>query len=254
MADEFKILLHAMQDAGAALNELQRADDFIQKKANDELLTKADLLVNEILRSRISQHFPDDGWLSEENVDDKSRLMTDRVWMVDPIDGTKEFVNDIAEYAISVALIENGKPIIGAIYNPATKEFFHAEKDQGAWTQNQRLHCRRSSSASFLLLASRSEFDRGEWDRFKSQHHIKPTGSIAYKLALVAAGKADATFSLGPKSEWDIAAGVLIVQEAGGIVTDKNGNDFEFNREDVLVDGIVASTAEIYPEVMAMIK
>lgn len=255
MADEFKILLHAMQDAGDAIKELQRSEDFIQKKSSNEMVTQADLLVNEILRTRLMQHFPDDGWLSEENVDDKARLLCERVWMVDPIDGTKEFANEVPEYAISVALVKEGQPIIAAVYNPATQEFFHAEKNAGAWLQNTRLRCRRSKGPhQFSLLASRSEFVRGEWEKFAALHEVKAIGSIAYKLALVAAGKADATFSLGPKNEWDVAAGVLLVQEAGGIVTDKQGKEILFNRENVLVNGIVATTQESNAEILKLIK
>lgn len=255
MADEFKVLLHAMQDAGDAIKELQRAERVIATKKNNDIVTKADLLINEILRTRLAQHFPDDGWLSEENVDDKSRLLCDRVWIVDPIDGTREFTNGVPEYAISVALVENGQPIIGAIYNPATQEFFHAEKGAGAWLENTRLHCRRSCDANRLtLLASRSEYARGEWDKFAGKHELKALGSIAYKMALIASGKADATFSLGPKNEWDIAAGVLLVEEAGGVVTNKHGAKIIFNQENVLVDGIVATAKEVNSEILRLIK
>lgn len=247
------ILLQATRSAGAAILKLQVEGFSVARKENRDLVTQADLLANEILRSMLTEHFPAYGWLSEETVDDKGRLDCQYVWVVDPIDGTIEFTHGIPEYAISVALVKNGTPVVAVVFNPASNELFHAVKGKGAWLNNKKLVCNETPSNDFLLLASRSEYKRGEWEAFEVNHRVKVVGSIAYKLALVAAGYAHATFSLSPKNEWDIAAGTLLVLEAGGVVTDKNKKPFLFNQENVLVDGIVASAANISNDIFQLI-
>jgi myo-inositol-1(or 4)-monophosphatase len=241
MKDKVRVLLQAMREAGAAVLTLRKNDIHVSTKSNRDVVTQADLLVNEILQSHLHRHFPDDGWLSEETVDDFTRLERQRVWIVDPIDGTQEFIQQIPEYAISVALVENGIPIIASIFNPATNELFYAVKNQGAWQDEKKLHCLFESTADKVFLVSRSEYARGEWDAFARNQHIKQVGSIAYKLALVASGHAYATLSYGPKNEWDIAAGVLLVTEAGGRVTNNRQETIMFNNKDTLVDGIIAT-------------
>ena len=244
MMTEIDILLPIMHEAGAAIFAVQQSGLHVATKINGDIVTKADLLVNDILQSRLMKQFPADGWLSEENKDDFNRLTCDRVWIVDPIDGTREFAQGIPEYAISVALIENKIPIVASVFNPSTNELFYAVKDQGAWLGKEKIHCMTSTSA-LLILASRSEYERGEWDNVERYHHVQPMGSIAYKLASIAAGHAQATFSLSPRNEWDIAAGVLLVTEAGGMVTNKHREKIMFNNKETMVDGIIATTADV---------
>lgn len=245
MNDITQTLLRSVREAGHAILKLQQNGFAITRKANNDLLTQADLLANDILKTQLTHAYPEYGWLSEESVDELSRIERSRVWVVDPIDGTKEYAHGIPEYAISVALVENGQPILACVFNPAADELFYAVKDQGAWMDEKRLSCDNTESKRLLLLASRSEFERGEWAPFQSNHDVKVIGSIAYKLALVAAGRAHATFSLGPKSEWDIAAGVLLVSEAGGIVTNRQKLPFTFNQKHIRVDGIVAAAPHV---------
>lgn len=241
---EAYILLNAIREAGAAIIKLQQHSIQTTLKENNDPLTTADLLANDILKKRLLDAFPHDGWLSEETVDNPDRLKRKRIWIVDPIDGTKEFIKDIPEYAISVALIENEYPVLSAIFNPRTNQLFHAIYRQGAWLNGSPIYCRYSDEHKIKVLASRTEMASGGWDEFIERANVQAVGSIAYKLALVAAGMADATFSLGPKSEWDIAAGVLLVQEAGGIVTDKLNKPFKFNQTHVRVNGIIACSKE----------
>jgi len=244
MDNALSTLLTAIKEAGAAVLNLQQTGFHTSKKTNGDIVTQADLLANEILASHIRRSFPEDGWLSEETADDLSRLQCKRVWIVDPIDGTREYAANIPEYALSVALVEEGKPVLAAIYHPPSGELFYAVRGQGAWLGNRQIHCDPLVPQKLLLLASRSEFERGEWERFLADHQVKPVGSIAYKLALVAAGRANATFSLGPKNEWDIAAGVLLVHEAGGVAINKAGKEVQFNCKNTLVDGMLASSKQ----------
>lgn len=256
MIDELKVLLQAMREAGQEVLRLQESGFSMTTKANNDIVTKADLLANDIFRTHLLGTFPGYGWLSEESVDDAERLRRERVWIIDPIDGTREFASGVPEYALSVALVERGDPIVSAVFNPAANELFHAVKGQGAWLGDVSLQCDSYYPQDHcLLLASRSEYSRGEWQRFEQTYPVKQVGSIAYKLALIAAGKAGATFSLGPKNEWDIAAGVLLVREAGGVVTDARGQRISFNHKNTLVPGIIACVNEgVQKDIMTLIE
>ncbi|OGT61711.1 MAG: hypothetical protein A3E85_02040 [Gammaproteobacteria bacterium RIFCSPHIGHO2_12_FULL_45_12] len=247
-------LLEAVHEAGQAIQRLQARGFEVARKANHDLVTQADWLANDLLKAKLTQAFPAIGWLSEESVDDHARLNSERVWIVDPIDGTKEFSLGIPEYAISVALVQHEEPVLSAVYNPATNEMFHAIKGQGAWLNGVAIQCADPAESEVRLLASRSEYARGEWDGFIKQSQVEPVGSIAYKLALVAAGRAHGTFSLGPKNEWDIAAGALLVTEAGGTVTDQLHQPMKFNQKKVLVPGIVATGASWNEKIFALIR
>ncbi|MHA1200858.1 MAG: 3'(2'),5'-bisphosphate nucleotidase CysQ, partial [Candidatus Heimdallarchaeaceae archaeon] len=182
------------------------------------------------------------------------RLDKDKVWIVDPIDGTREFVESIPEYAISVALVEKGQPVIGVVLNPLKDELYSAIKGEGAYLNGEPIHVNSKLDNKPVIVASRSENKRGEWEDFKQVAEVIPTGSIAYKLALVAAGTADATFSLCPKNEWDIAAGHLLVEEAGGVVSDKYGQCFIYNQKETLVDSIVGISKVASKTVFKMIE
>lgn len=256
MNNHLAILSQAVQEAGHAIVALQKKSFYIEKKSNNDIVTEADFLANTILKKQLLPIFSKAAWLSEESPDNLQRLTCQYVWIVDPIDGTKEYAAFIPEYAISVALIENDTPILAAIFNPATEEFFYAIKNQGAYLKNKKLNCNDSLviQRKISLLASRAEYQRGEWGRYEQSCDVKPVGSIAYKMALVASGVAEATFSLGPKNVWDVAAGALIVTEAGGIVTDKQGEHLQFNVDHVGVDGIIASNTVVNERINSLIK
>jgi myo-inositol-1(or 4)-monophosphatase len=242
LLEELDVLKKYVRQAGQEIFQMAAEGFETAYKKNEDPVTTADIKADSILREGLTKDFPDTGWLSEETRDDFTRLDQKMVWIVDPIDGTKEFVSGIPEYAVSVALVENGQPILAAVYNPASKELFAAASGQGAWLNEEPIEAEHELTAKPLLLASRSEIQRGEFEPFEPFAQIHPCGSIAYKLALIAAGMADATFSLAPKNEWDIAAGVLLVNESGGNVTDKSGAPFSFNQRKTLVNGIVATT------------
>src|SRR5438876_10640480 len=187
-------------------------------KAGHDRVTEADKSVDAVLRKELLRN--GEGWLSEESVDDLARLNANRVWIVDPLDGTREFVAGIPEFCVSVAMVEDGHPIAGGICNPATDEMFLGSIGSGVtYNGNPAQASRRRSLSGASVLASRSEIKRGEWKQFdNAPFTIRPMGSVAYKLALVSAGLADATFTLTPKHEWDVAAGAALVESAGGFV------------------------------------
>ena len=188
-------------------------------KAGHDPVTEADRAVDAVLRQELLRE--GEGWLSEESVDDLSRLEKKRVWIVDPLDGTREFVAGIPEFCVSVAMVEDGIPVAGGICNPATNEIFLGSLDSGVTYNGKPARAsQRTSLEGAVILASRSEIKRGEWKRFETAAaRVRPMGSVAYKLALVSAGLADVTFTLTPKHDWDIAGGAALVTSAGGFVS-----------------------------------
>lgn len=237
---EREVLEQAVVEAGREILRISRSGFDTSFKSNQDPLTTADLAANQILLDRLTAAFPQDGWLSEESVDDAARLSKARTWIVDPIDGTKEFVRGVPEYAVSVALVKGNRVVLGAVYNPATDELFVAIHECGAFLNGKPIAVKSIVTRPFVVLGSRSDRRSGALDTLRDVIDIRRIGSIAYKLALVACGKADATISVTPKNEWDIAAGVLLVQEAGGFVADKSLHPLIFNQPNTLVSGVVA--------------
>jgi myo-inositol-1(or 4)-monophosphatase len=228
--------------------------DYKDSKGRDSPVTIADREANHTIHEILHGAFPEDGWLSEETVDSPARLSCRRVWVIDPMDGTKEFIQKVPELAVSIALVEDGKPVVGVAYNPIQEQLFWAVRGQGAWANDQRLLVSQATQLKdSTILASRSETQRGEWKNFLSRFHVQQTGSAAYKMALIAAGDADATFTLVPKNEWDICAGVLLIEEAGGIVSHLDGEPVRFNQAKTLLPGLVASNGRLHPHLLQLI-
>ena len=212
-------------------------------------VTAADHAINEVLREMLVRD--GEGWLSEETTDDLDRLQKERLWVVDPLDGTKEFVAGIPEWCISIGLVEDGEAVAGGICNPCTQETIVGSRGTGVTYNGKttKISSRQTLSGA-LVLGSRSESKRGEWKRFEnSSFNVRPLGSVAYKLGLVAAGLADATWTLVPKNEWDIAAGTALVEAAGGVVRTLDNTPPRFNHTDTRLRGLVASAPALYSEI-----
>jgi myo-inositol-1(or 4)-monophosphatase len=223
-------------------------------KARHNLVTEADRAIDALLRQHLLRE--GEGWLSEESADDRSRLGKARVWVVDPLDGTLEFVAGIPEFCTSVALVDNGHPVAGGIYNPATNQFFLGSLGTGVTLNGAPVTAsRKDHLQGALILCSRSETKRGEWKQFEhAPFRVQPTGSVAYKLALVAAGLADAMFTLRPKHEWDVAAGVALVEAAAGFVAAPDGAPLSFNRPLPRLPGLLACGMSLRDELLSLIN
>jgi myo-inositol-1(or 4)-monophosphatase len=217
-------------------------------------VTEADTAVNAVLRKELQRD--GEGWLSEETPDDLARLDRSRLWVVDPLDGTREFVEGVGEFCVSIALVERGCPVAGGIFNPVTEEFFLGSAAAGVTYNGKPAKAsQRSTLAGATILASRSETKRGEWKRFaEAEFKVRPMGSVAYKLALVSAGLADATFTLTPKHEWDIAGGVALVESAGGAALTLETTPVRFNNRSVLVSGLLACGPFLKDPLSALIR
>jgi len=218
-------------------------------------LTQADSESDDLLKERLLGAFPDYGWLSEETRDSPERLAKERVWIVDPLDGTREFTLRVPEFCVCVALVEQGRPVVGVEYNPATDRLYSAALGAGTTLNGSAVRVSKTEHMALAqVLASRSEDKRGEWDPFKQYCHVVLTGSVAYKLAELSVGNGDATFTLTPKNEWDICAGTILVEEAGGQVTGLQGEPLVFNQPSPLRPGMIASNRVLHPLLMTLIE
>ncbi len=239
-ADAVDRIAAALVSAAKIFDGFTPGDVQAEYKAGHDPVTEADRAVDAALRKELLR--ADEGWLSEETVDDFTRLNRRRVWIVDPLDGTREFVSGIPEFCVSIGLVEDCKPVAGGILNPATGETFIGSIETGVIYNGQKAFADdRTDLHDAVVLASRSEVKRGEWETFRSApFKTRPMGSVAYKLALVSAGLADATFTLSPKNEWDVAAGAALVLSAGGFVQTVENTELRCNSRNPLLSGLIA--------------
>lgn len=254
-----KALARAIAAARAAGSILRRhwhdRDFTIASKGRNNPVTSADLEANRVIAGLLRDAFPAYGWLSEETEDDQTRLQCARVWIVDPLDGTKEFISGVPEFSIAIALAEQGEPVLGVTYNPVRREMFWAARGLGCHLNRRRVRVSRTRTLRrATVLASRSETARGEWQVFHGQVKVSPTGSVAYKLVMVAAGMGDATFTRLPKNEWDIAAGTALILEAGGCVAGLDGEPVKLNQPNVKLPGLIASNRALYPQLARLAR
>lgn len=240
----------ALTLAGQALEPFTPGAIEAQRKAGGDPVTAADLAVNAVLEEFLPE--PGDGWLSEETADNAERLERRRVWVVDPVDGTKEFVMGLPEWCVSIGLVEDGEAVAGGIYNPAAGELIVGARGEGVTLNGVPVTCSWAPSLEGItVLASRSEVDRGQWEEHsEAQFSIRAMGSVAYKLGRVAAGLDPVTWTLVPKNEWDVAAGAALVEAAGGLVLTKEGRRRRFNQPDTLLSGFVAAGPGLGPAVL----
>ena len=222
---------------------MDRREGLDVRAADYDPVTSADRSADCSLRDSLLSAFPDCGWFSEETADSPERLDREAVWIVDPLDGTKEFVSGIREYVVSVALVEDGEPTVAVIFNPPRDELYSAVKGGGTFLNGKRVFCTATAAlGQAVLIVSRSEAARGEIDPLRTHlREIRPLGSVAYKLSVVAAGVADLNVSVQPKNEWDVCAGDLLVREAGGRMVDLNGVVRRYNQPDPLIGGGLAA-------------
>ena len=230
-----EIAIQAAKEAGEVVMGYYRSGYDIHEKSTNNPVTTADLMANHRIREIICHAFPDDGWLSEETEDSPDRLAKSRVWVIDPIDGTEEFIAGIPEFAISIALVVEGTPVIGVLHNPATSELFYAYAGGGAFCNGAPIRCSPCQTLKqALMLVSQTEHRRGLLAGLVPLvGEIQYIGSVAYKLAKLAAGTGNLYVTVRPKNEWDFCAGDLILREAGGVLWDKAGQTIRYNKKRV---------------------
>ena len=211
-------------------------------KSESQPVTNADKEIDKYLKLYYETHTPWIGWLSEESIDDKSRFQKDLFWCLDPIDGTRSYINQKPEYTISLALIKKNKPILGYVVNPETKEFFFSEKGKGAFCNDKKIIVKQKNDFNNCnITISSSEIKKlNKYEIFKKNQIIK-LGSIAYKIALVAKGQMDIAISFTKKNDWDLAAAHLLLEEAGGKIVQLDGKQITYNTYSCKINSVMAA-------------
>jgi myo-inositol-1(or 4)-monophosphatase len=253
-ADDQALLVAAVREAGAIALQHFRTDVKVWEKQGGTPVSDADLAVNQHLHRRLGDARPQYGWLSEETEDDPSRLTRRRVWVVDPIDGTKAFLAGTPHFCHAVALVEDGKPILAALFNPAVDEFYEAVAGRGAKLNGRPIRVTsRSELEGCRIAAFEPMFRHPAWREPWPPMDVIDRNSVAYRLALVASGAVDAALGLNSKNDWDLAAADLIVREAGGRVTSHDGHALTYNTERATHRSFIAAGPAMHKALFARV-
>ena len=247
-AADLALLRDAAREAGAiAMRHFRRDPAWHDKPGGQGPVSEADLAVDAALREALVSARPDHGWLSEEAPDEPSRLARRRVFVVDPIDGTRAFLAGQDVWGLSLALVEDGRPVAAVMHMPARETTYEAALGAGARRDGAPIRpSGRTGSEGARVLCNRNALAPARWPNGVPpvERHHRP--ALAHRLCLVAEGRFDAALSLSPVWEWDVAAGALIATEAGAIVTDASGAALRFNTEGRRGPGIVAATPGVH--------
>lgn len=219
-------------------------------------VTEADLAVNDRLEAILRGARPDYGWLSEETTDGADRLASDTVFIIDPIDGTRSFVEGSHTWALSIAVVTCGSPVAGVVFLPERDMLFAADLNSAATLNGTSISVSTADRVEGAdILATKPSMDPSHWTDGSvpafTRHH-RP--SLAYRLALVAQGRFDAMMTLRPCWEWDIAAGAIIAAQAGARVTNKSGQALQFNRAEPLLDGVLTAGSAMHTNLLEHLR
>ncbi len=239
---DHSLLESAIREAGAMALALLKQGISVWSKPDGSVLTDGDLVIDEFLKSTLSKARPDYGWLSEESPDDPARLMATRTWIVDPIDGTRSYSQSGSNWNIGASLVEHGRPLLSCVFHPQLGRFYSAALGKGATLNGEKLALAEHADSlkGLRVMGTRSITTRLE--RRGSITVAAGDMPLLARFAMLASGELDAAVSIGPKNDWDLAPGELLVTEAGGTVTDLKGNLFLYNQPARHQPGLVAST------------
>ena len=251
---DLELLLAAAREAGEIACRHWREDPKVWDKGVDGPVSEADYEVDAYLKDKLRTARPDYGWLSEETPDTPLNRAGRRVFVVDPIDGTRAFIDGERTWAHSIAVVEDGRPVDGVVHLPAHGKTYAAASGNGATLNGApvRISGRREITGA-TFLAPRVSFDQKHWKGEVPHVERAFRPSLAYRLCLVAEGRFDGMMTFRPTWEWDIAAGTLIAIEAGATVTDKRGRPLVFNNPDPRLDGVIAAGQALHAEVAGRI-
>jgi len=241
--NDLDLLRGAALEAGRIAQASRRRGLKIRRKAGGSPVTDADLAVNDFLQGALRAARPDYGWLSEETADDPARLHARRIFVVDPIDGTTAFIKGKPWFTVALAVVEDGRPVAGLVHAPALDETYEAARGSGARLNGQPIRPSDARSLDDLgMVGDPALFARAPW----SAARVERRNSIALRMALVAAGAFDAAVALGPKWDWDVAAGAAIAAEAGAVVSGVAGEPFRFNQTDPRQPGLLCAAPGVH--------
>ena len=249
--EDLRLLEDTVREAGHIARKFYGGDYKRWNKECGSPVTEADLAVNKYLCDHLTAARPRYGWLSEENTDDPARLTRREVFVVDPIDGTIAFLKNRPHFTICAAIVINGRPRCGVVYNPISEEFYSARAGAGARRNGSVIHVvERHRLEGCSMLGDRTQLTRAPWPPMQVQNR----NSVALRLALVADGSADASVSLTSKRDWDLAAADIILSEAGGCLTDADGAVLIYNRPVTRQSSLVAANPELHTEILSLLR
>jgi myo-inositol-1(or 4)-monophosphatase len=254
-AEDLELIVGAARAAGALALELRAGGLEIGRKAGHSLVTNADLAADRLLTTRLRAARPDYGWLSEETADNHARLDAERLFLVDPIDGTTAFATAEPWWSVSVAVVERGVPIAGVVYAAELGETYAAVAGGGARLNGAPIGASLTANLEGCAIVGDEEmFQSREWPAPWPDVSITWRSSTAYRMCLVASGAADAALALAPKHEWDVAAADLIAREAGGFVGDHTGEGFSYNRPRPVQRSLICTAPALAPLILERVR
>ena len=237
---EFDLAVRLARQAGDLIMQYYQTGLDVDHKTGDEPVTEADRVADDLIAAGLRAAFPDDGLLTEESEDDLSRLEKERVWIVDPLDGTSDFITETGDFSVQIALTKHGQPVLGVVYQPTVDHLFYAVRGRGAYQVDQGRETRlrvsgESDPARMCLVASRSHYSEFIEDARQAIgiQAVTRMGSVGLKVGLVARGGCDLYLATNIAKEWDICAPHALMLEAGGVLTNLCGEPILYNKSDV---------------------
>ena len=251
-SEDLELLLGIVREAGLIAKAAFEANDSkVWDKEKNHPVTDADIEVNDFLEQKLRGARPDYGWLSEETKDDNSRHACPRSFVVDPIDGTRAFIDRTPNFTVSVAIIEKGRSIAGIVYNPLRDQFYSAYLGGGAKLNGAPIKATDSDTLEGVnMVGYARKFRKLNWPRM----NYRIVNSMAYRIALAASGEDDATVAFTPKSDWDVAAAQLIASEAGATITDLRGEPLHYDQASTRDFGIICAGPKLHALLLERIK
>jgi myo-inositol-1(or 4)-monophosphatase len=223
-------------------------------KGQSSPVTEVDIALDTFLKGHLTGLFPEAGWLSEETVDDPARLERSHVWIVDPIDGTRAFASGHPDWAVSIALVRDGKPVLGVLYAPAHDRLYEARPGEGAWCNGERLQVSEAEALDLARVTGpKPLMDRLE-RRMGAVERLPKVPSLALRLARVADGSIDVGLVSANAQDWDIAAADLILREAGARLTGLDGAVPVYNRPQPRHDEMIAVASRLHPRAIEAMR
>jgi 3'(2'), 5'-bisphosphate nucleotidase len=257
LQDELDVAVRLAREAGRVILSFYQTGLPVDEKDRGEPVTEADRAADEVISAGLRASFPDDGLLTEESDDDLSRLEKERVWIVDPLDGTTEFITETGDFAVQIALAIGGQPVLGVVYQPVKDRLFTALQGQGAYEmdggQMVRLHVSdQRDLAQMCLVASRSHYSKfiEEARKLLGIREVNRVGSVGLKVGLVARGACDLYLATTLAKEWDLCAPHALLREAGGMLTNLCGEAIIYNKPDVAeCRGLIGSNGQVHDQI-----
>lgn len=249
--EDLGLLEDTVREAGHIARSFYGGDYKQWNKEGGSPVTEADLAVDRFLCQTLTKARPDYGWLSEETIDDPARLQRRTVFVIDPIDGTVAFLKNRPHFTICAGIVVDGRPVCGVVYNPISNEMYSARLGTGAHRNGTPIHVgAREDLKDCAMLGDRTQLSAAPFPPM----HVQNRNSVAYRVVLVADGSADASVSLTPKRDWDLAAADIILSEAGGRLTDCHGEVLIYNRPVTKQASLVAANPPLSNEILTLLR